>query len=28
VEAAPVLLDAYWQTDGRPTTPVETRERS
>jgi ammonia channel protein AmtB len=24
VEAAPVLLDAYWQTNGRPTTPVGT----
>jgi Amt family ammonium transporter len=28
VEAAPVLLDAYWQTNGRPTTPVGTGERS
>jgi ammonium transporter, Amt family len=28
VEAAPVLLDAYWQTNGRPTTPVGTQERS
>src|SRR5918994_1661864 len=28
VEAAPVLLDAYWQTNGRPTTPVRTGERS
>jgi ammonia channel protein AmtB len=28
VEAAPVLLDAYWQTNGRPTTPVGTEERS
>ena len=28
VEAAPVLLEAYWQTNGRPTTPVETGERS
>jgi ammonia channel protein AmtB len=24
IEAAPVLLDAYWQTNGRPTTPVGT----
>jgi Amt family ammonium transporter len=28
VDAAPVLLDAYWQTNGRPTTPVGTGERS
>jgi ammonia channel protein AmtB len=28
VEAAPVLLDSYWQTNGRPTTPVGTGERS
>jgi ammonium transporter, Amt family len=28
VEAAPVLLDAYWETNGRPTTPVGTGERS
>jgi ammonium transporter, Amt family len=28
VEAAPVLLDAYWETNGRPTTPVSTGERS
>src|ERR687891_794323 len=27
VESAPVLLDAYWQTNGRPTTPVGTEER-
>jgi Amt family ammonium transporter len=28
VDSAPVLLDAYWQTNGRPTTPVGTGERS
>jgi Amt family ammonium transporter len=28
VEAAPVLLDSYWQTNGRPAAPVEMRERS
>jgi hypothetical protein len=28
VESAQVLLDAYWQTNGRPTTPVGTGERS
>ena len=28
VEAAPVLLEAYWQTNGKPTTPVGTGERS
>jgi len=28
VEAAPVLLDAYWSTNGRATTPVGTEERS
>jgi ammonium transporter, Amt family len=28
VEAAPVLLEAYWQTNGRPRTPVGTGERS
>jgi Amt family ammonium transporter len=28
VEAAPVLLDAYWTTNGRATTPVGTGERS
>ncbi|CAN5368968.1 ammonium transporter [soil metagenome] len=28
VEAAPVLLDAYWETNGRATTPAGTRERS
>jgi ammonia channel protein AmtB len=28
VESAPVLLDAYWQTNGRPATPVGTGERS
>ena len=27
VEAAPVLLDSYWQTNGRAPTPVETGER-
>jgi hypothetical protein len=26
VEAAPVLLDAYWQTNGRPKTPAGTRD--
>jgi ammonium transporter, Amt family len=28
VDSAPVLLDAYWQTNGKPTTPVGTGERS
>jgi ammonium transporter, Amt family len=28
VEAAPVLLDAYWQTNGRPKVPAGTGERS
>jgi Amt family ammonium transporter len=28
VESAPVLLESYWQTNGRPTTPVGTGERS
>jgi ammonia channel protein AmtB len=28
VEAAPTLLEAYWQTNGKPTTPVGTGERS
>jgi ammonium transporter, Amt family len=28
VDAAPVLLDSYWETNGRPTTPVGTGERS
>ena len=28
VDAAPVLLDAYWQTNGRAETPVGTGERS
>ena len=28
VDAAPVLLDAYWQTNGRAETPVGTQERS
>jgi Amt family ammonium transporter len=28
VDAAPVLLESYWQTNGRPTTPVGTGERS
>ncbi len=28
VDAAPVLLDAYWQTNGKSTTPVGTGERS
>jgi ammonium transporter, Amt family len=28
VDGAPVLLDAYWQTNGKPTTPVGTGERS
>jgi len=28
VESAPVLLDAYWQANGRPATPVGTGERS
>jgi Amt family ammonium transporter len=27
VESAPVLLESYWQTNGRPATPVETGER-
>jgi ammonia channel protein AmtB len=26
VEAAPVLLDSYWQTNGRPKTPAGTRD--
>ena len=28
VDSAPVLLDAYWQANGKPTTPVGTGERS
>ncbi len=28
VDSAEVLLDAYWETNGRPTTPVGTGERS
>jgi ammonium transporter, Amt family len=28
VEAAPVLLESYWSTNGRPATPVRTEERS
>jgi ammonia channel protein AmtB len=28
VDGAPVLLDAYWQTNGRPAAPVGTGERS
>ena len=27
VDAAPVLLDAYWQTNGHPTTTVGSEER-
>jgi ammonia channel protein AmtB len=28
VDGAPILLDAYWQANGKPTAPVETGERS